>query len=82
MKEKKEIDVVKCDCCQKEIKLRTFFTNNGEYQADYVEKYGIDLCFICSVELFDKCEVEENSFKKIFKQIKEKKAKPFSSIKY
>lgn len=65
-------DIVYCDHCNKEIRIRECFRNDGSFQKDYITLHDKDICSSCSLEVLDKLSktINKENIDKIFEKRK------------
>ena len=78
MKKKIEIEEIYCDACSQKLEKLTSLRNDGSWQRSFISKNSkFELCFTCSLRIFENLEVDDSILEKEIEKIKDKN-KPFS----
>lgn len=72
MKKTFQKELVYCDHCNREIRIREHFKNDGSFQKDYITLHDKDICGSCSLEVLDKLSknINKENIDKIFEKRK------------
>jgi hypothetical protein len=69
MVETRTQNILRCDCCNREITIPTVFLNDGSFQYYHVTLHGKDICNICTTEFLGKLDNEINIEKEVVDKV-------------